>query len=83
MRFPLVRDMKRLVAADAAPIRWSRRSIYRVWPDFRMHKLIDASIVTVKAFHVPSTRVNWQDPDYRARCCESCSGWCRWVQSAA
>ena len=42
-------EMKRLVAADAVPIRWSRRSIYRIWPDFRMHKLIDASIVTVKA----------------------------------
>ena len=42
-------EMKRLVAADAAPIRWSRRSVYRIWPDFRMHKLIDASIVTVKA----------------------------------
>jgi serine protease AprX len=42
-------EMKRLVAADAAPIEWSRRSIFRIWPDFRMHKLIDASIVTVKA----------------------------------
>ncbi len=42
-------EMKRLVAADAAPIVWSRRSIYRIWPDFRMHKLIDASVVTVKA----------------------------------
>ncbi len=42
-------EMKRLVAADAAAISWSRRSVYRIWPDFRMHKLIDASIVTVKA----------------------------------
>jgi serine protease AprX len=42
-------EMKRLVAADAAAISWSRRSVYRIWPDFRMHKLMDASIVTVKA----------------------------------
>ena len=42
-------EMKRLVAADAASLVWSRRSIYRIWPDFQMHKLIDASAVTVKA----------------------------------
>lgn len=44
-----IAEMKRLVAADAAPIDWSKRSIHRIWPDFRMHKLIDASAVTVKA----------------------------------
>jgi serine protease AprX len=42
-------EVKRLVAADAAAMDWPRRSIYRIWPDFKMHKLIDASAVTVKA----------------------------------
>jgi subtilisin family serine protease len=42
-------EMKRLVAADAAAMKWPKRSIHRIWPDFRMNKLIDASVVTVKA----------------------------------
>jgi serine protease AprX len=42
-------QVKRLVAADAVPIVWPGRSIYRVWPDFPVDKHIDASSVTVKA----------------------------------
>lgn len=41
-------ELKRLVAADStAPP--ERRAIYRVWPDFAVRKLIDATAVTVKA----------------------------------
>ena len=42
-------EMKRLVAADAAPIAWSGRSLHRIWPDFPMQLQVDASCVTVKA----------------------------------
>ncbi len=31
------------------PIDWPERSIYRVWPDFEVRKLIDATVSTVKA----------------------------------
>jgi subtilisin family serine protease len=44
-----IREMERLVAADAAPLRWPRRSIYRLWPDFPVRLHVDASCVTVKA----------------------------------
>jgi subtilisin family serine protease len=42
-------QVKRLVAADAAPLSWSQRSVKRVWPDFQVRRLIDASVSTVKA----------------------------------
>ncbi len=42
-------EIKRLVAADAAPIAWGQRSIYKLWPDFPVRRQIDASVVTVKA----------------------------------
>ena len=42
-------QIKRLVAADAVPIDWPERSIFRVWPDFEVRKLIDATVSTVKA----------------------------------
>ena len=42
-------QIKRLVAADATPLEWSERSIKRVWPDFQVRRLIDASVSTVKA----------------------------------
>jgi serine protease AprX len=39
----------RLVEADQRQEDASRRAIYRVWPDFPIHPLIDASCATVKA----------------------------------
>jgi len=42
-------QIKRLVAADAVPIAWPERSIVRVWPDFQVRSLIDATVSTVKA----------------------------------
>jgi serine protease AprX len=39
----------RLVEADQRQEDPSRRAIYRVWPDFPVHPLIDASCATVKA----------------------------------
>jgi subtilisin family serine protease len=44
-----MQEMERLVAADAAPVRWPRRSIIRLWPDFPVRLHVDASCVTVKA----------------------------------
>ncbi|WP_019970095.1 S8 family peptidase [Mycobacterium sp. 141] len=43
-----------LVSADAVPQRWPERAVYRVWPDFETHPLIDASSTTIKA--VPAQR---------------------------
>jgi len=42
-------DILRLVEADQGQEDASRRAIYRVWPDFPVHPLIDASCATVKA----------------------------------
>lgn len=42
-------ELKRLVAADAVPIQWPDRAVYRVWPDFPVKPQIDTSVVTVKA----------------------------------
>ena len=42
-------DILRLVEADQRQPDASRRAIYRVWPDFPVHPLIDASCATVKA----------------------------------
>jgi serine protease AprX len=44
-----MQQIERLVAADAAPVRWPGRSIYRLWPDFPVRLHVDASCVTVKA----------------------------------
>jgi serine protease AprX len=44
-----MQEIERLVAADAAPVRWSWRSINRLWPDFPVRLHVDASCVTVKA----------------------------------
>ena len=41
-------EVERLVAADAAPVRWPARSIHRLWPDFPVQLHIDGSCVTVK-----------------------------------
>ena len=42
-------DILRLVEADQRQEDAARRAIYRVWPDFPVHPLIDASCATVKA----------------------------------
>jgi serine protease AprX len=42
-------DILRLVEADQREPDPSRRIIYRVWPDFPVHPLIDGSCATVKA----------------------------------
>ena len=42
-------DILRLVEADQRQPDAARRVVYRVWPDFPVHPLIDASCVTVKA----------------------------------
>jgi len=42
-------QMKRLVSADAAQLAWPHRCTYRIWPDFEVQPLIDASVVTIKA----------------------------------
>jgi serine protease AprX len=42
-------EILRLVEADQRQEDASRRAIYRVWPDFPVHPLIDASCATVKA----------------------------------
>ena len=44
-----MRQVQRLVSADAAPVAWPQRSIHRVWPDFPVQLHVDASCVTVKA----------------------------------
>jgi serine protease AprX len=42
-------DILRLVEADQRQPDASRRVIYRIWPDFPVHPLIDTSCATVKA----------------------------------
>jgi serine protease AprX len=42
-------EILRLVEADQRQEDASRRAIYRIWPDFPVHPLIDASCATVKA----------------------------------
>jgi serine protease AprX len=44
-----MRQVERLVAADAAPVAWPQRAVHRVWPDFPVALHVDASCVTVKA----------------------------------
>jgi serine protease AprX len=58
-------EMKRLVAADAVPVRWPARSLRRIWPDFPVQLHVDASCVTVKAdaarraFNAYGDRIVW------------------------
>ena len=42
-------EILRLVEADQRQEDAARRAIYRVWPDFPVHPLIDTSCATVKA----------------------------------
>jgi serine protease AprX len=43
-----MREIERLVAADAVPARFIDRSIHHVWPDFPVREHVDASSVTIK-----------------------------------
>jgi hypothetical protein len=58
-------QVERLVAADAVPVVWTGRSIFRVWPDFPVQLHVDASCVTVKAdaarrsFNAYGDRIVW------------------------
>ena len=60
-----ITPVDRLVAADAVPVRPSRRSVHRVWPDFPVRLHVDASCVTVKAdaarraFNAYGDRIVW------------------------
>ena len=60
-----VQQMKRLVAADAAPEVWFHRALHRLWPDFPVKPHIDGSCVTVKAdasrraFNAHGDRIVW------------------------
>jgi serine protease AprX len=42
-------QLEGLVSADAVAGDWSKRAIYRIWPDFEMSPQIDASGATIKA----------------------------------
>jgi serine protease AprX len=42
-------DILRLVDSDQRQLDPTRRAIYRIWPDFPVHPLIDVSCATVKA----------------------------------
>jgi serine protease AprX len=43
-----INEVECLVAADAVPVDWPDRSIFRVWPDFPVHPHVDASFHTIE-----------------------------------
>jgi serine protease AprX len=47
-------QVQNIVTADSAGGDWPQRAIFRVWPDFQVHRQIDASATTVKA--IPAQR---------------------------
>lgn len=47
-------QMANIATADSAAGDWPYRAIYRIWPDFEVHRQIDVSTATVKA--VPAQR---------------------------
>ncbi|WP_082109824.1 S8 family peptidase [Mycobacterium sp. UM_Kg1] len=47
-------QMQNIATADSAAGDWPYRAIYRIWPDFEVHRQIDVSTSTVKA--VPAQR---------------------------
>jgi serine protease AprX len=47
-------QVQNIVTADSAGGDWPQRAIFRIWPDFPVHRQIDASATTVKA--VPAQR---------------------------
>ena len=44
-----IKEVRRLIGADQAAVDARKRSIYRVWPDFKVRVLIDRSVSTIKA----------------------------------
>ncbi|WP_448061904.1 S8 family peptidase [Cellulomonas hominis] len=42
-------QLKCLVSADAVPIDWGQRALFRVWPDFEVSSHVDVSAATIKA----------------------------------
>ena len=47
-------QVQNIATADSAAGDWPQRAIFRIWPDFPVHRQIDASTLTVKA--VPAQR---------------------------
>jgi serine protease AprX len=47
-------QVQNITTADSAGGDWPQRAIFRIWPDFQVHRQIDASTTTVKA--VPAQR---------------------------
>ncbi|MGB3523606.1 MAG: S8 family peptidase [Mycobacterium sp.] len=47
-------QMQNIATADSAAGDWPYRAIFRIWPDFEVHRQIDVSTTTVKA--VPAQR---------------------------
>lgn len=47
-------QMQNIATADSAAGDWPHRAIFRIWPDFEVHRQIDVSTTTVKA--VPAQR---------------------------
>jgi subtilisin family serine protease len=47
-------QVQNITTADSAGGDWPQRAIFRIWPDFQVHRQIDASATTVKA--VPAQR---------------------------
>lgn len=47
-------QVQNIATADSAGGDWPNRAIFRIWPDFEIHRQIDASCITVKA--VPAQR---------------------------
>jgi serine protease AprX len=47
-------QVQNIATADSAGGDWPQRAIFRIWPDFPVHRQIDASATTVKA--VPAQR---------------------------
>ncbi len=47
-------QVQNIATADSAAGDWPQRAIFRIWPDFPVHRQIDASTITVKA--VPAQR---------------------------
>jgi serine protease AprX len=42
-------QVQNIATADSAGGDWPKRAIFRIWPDFEVHRQIDASCTTVKA----------------------------------
>ena len=47
-------QVQNITTADSAGGDWPKRAIFRIWPDFEVHRQIDASCTTIKA--VPAQR---------------------------